>query len=347
MKALYFAGKGLLEWREKPDLRVQGDLEAIVRPIASTTCDLDRRIIAGLSPFEPPFAIGHECVAEVLAVGDKVRRVRPGDVAVVPWHISCGLCPNCTAGLTAHCEAMGRLSGYGVPIAGDWGGLFSDEVRVPFADGMLVPLPAGVDPVAVASASDNLTDAYLGVRRGMAKHPGARVLVVGGVESLGLFAADHALAAGANGVDYVDTNPVRRAVAKGLGAEVFEAMTPGFVSRYKVVIAASRDPAELKQAIRAMAPGGHCSNIAMFFADVPLPLWDMYLRDVSFSIGLPSVGPHIPAVLNLAKCGHIHPERLVSLVTCDDAPEALKEPALKPVVTRPRLFAGPRHEARH
>jgi len=29
-----------------------------VRPIASTKCDLDRRVIAGSLPFEPPFAIG-------------------------------------------------------------------------------------------------------------------------------------------------------------------------------------------------------------------------------------------------------------------------------------------------
>jgi hypothetical protein len=34
----------------------------IVRPVASTTCDLDRAIIAGATPFEGPFAIGHECV---------------------------------------------------------------------------------------------------------------------------------------------------------------------------------------------------------------------------------------------------------------------------------------------
>ena len=77
MKALIFlgAGQNKLEWQEKPDLAVQGDLEAIVRPIASATCDLDREILRGTVPMSqhPGFAIGHECVAEVLEVGDKVR----------------------------------------------------------------------------------------------------------------------------------------------------------------------------------------------------------------------------------------------------------------------------------
>lgn len=91
---------------------------------------------------------------------------------------------------------------------------------MPFADGMLHVLPAGVDPVAVASASENLTDAYIAVRRGLTEHPGAPVLIVGGVESPGLFAVDHALAAGAARVDYVDDHEGRREAARKLGAHV-------------------------------------------------------------------------------------------------------------------------------
>ena len=41
-----------------------------MRPVASTTCDLDGAIVAGATPFAGPFAIGHECVAEVIDVGD-------------------------------------------------------------------------------------------------------------------------------------------------------------------------------------------------------------------------------------------------------------------------------------
>lgn len=84
MRTLQFVGTNRLEWHDAPGLEVQGALEATVRPIASTACDLDRRILAGKSPFEPPFAIGHECVAEVKAVGEGVRHVKRGEVVVVP-----------------------------------------------------------------------------------------------------------------------------------------------------------------------------------------------------------------------------------------------------------------------
>jgi len=216
LRALVFTGTRRLEWHDAPDPVITGGRQAVVRPIASTTCDLDQRIIAGKAPFEPPFAIGHECVAEVVEIGSSVRSVKPGDVVVVPWHFSCGECDRCRAGLTASCQAIGRYACFGIPIGGHWGGLFSDLALVPFADAMLVPVPEGVDPVAAVSVSDNLTDAWIGVSKGLARHPGAKVLVHGGVGSLGVYAVQLALAAGAESVDYVDGDASRRAVARSL-----------------------------------------------------------------------------------------------------------------------------------
>jgi hypothetical protein len=62
-------------------------------------------------------------------------------LVVVPWCISCGTCDHCRGGLTAHCTSVPHMAMYGAPIGGSWGGLFSDLVRVPYADAMLVPLP--------------------------------------------------------------------------------------------------------------------------------------------------------------------------------------------------------------
>ena len=340
MRTLQFVGRGTLEWHDACELHVQSPLEAIVRPIASTACDLDRRIVAGTSPFEPPFAIGHECVAEVKEVGEGVRRIARGDVVVVPWHINCGTCVSCRRGLPAHCDAVpGIINSYGTPTGIDYGGLFSDEVRVPFADSMLVEVPDGLDPVAVASASDNLTDAYIAVSRGFAKHPGVPALIVGGLESLGLFAVDHAIAGGAPRVDYVDRDERRRAVAADLGATVNAALPAEFERRFLVVIGASRDPAMLAAAIRCLAPSGHISNVAMFFGDTPLPLWDIYTRDASFSMGLPGSGAHIHSVLRLASCGHIHPHRLMTRHDWDEAPLALLGHDIKPVMVRPSIYS--------
>ena len=49
---------------------------------------------------------------------------------------------------------------YGIPLGGDWGGLFDDLIRAPWGGRALIPIPAGVSARAAASAGDNLTDAW-------------------------------------------------------------------------------------------------------------------------------------------------------------------------------------------
>ena len=332
MRALTYTGAPRPEWREVPDPRVELPREAIVRPIAATTCDLDRAILAGRTPLPPPFALGHECVAEVVEVGDDVRAVRPGARVVVPWHVCCGACGRCRRGLTASCEAVTPRAMYGTPIGGEWGGLFSDLVRVPFADAMLVPLPPGVAPAAVASASDNLTDAWLAVSRQLAVHPGAEVLVVGGNGSIGLYAVQCALAAGAASVDYVDKPPERLELAGALGARPLARGAP--LGEYLVVVDASGNPAELVRALRAVAPGGSCHSVGIYFLDVALPLLDMYARDVTFTTGRASVGPHIARVLGLVAEGRLDPARIGTPAPWDDAPDVLTARPLKPILVR-------------
>ncbi len=78
----------------------------------------------------------------------------------------------------------------------------------------------------------------------------------------------------------------------------------------------------------------------MFFADTPLPLWKMYKRDVTFSMGTASVSPHLSKVLEMLRCGHIHPERLTTTSRWEDATQALLEPHMKPVIVRPRLHSS-------
>jgi len=66
MKVLNVQSAGRLAWIEAPSPKLSSPHSALVRPIASASCDLDRRLIAGNTPFKPPFALGHECVAQVL-----------------------------------------------------------------------------------------------------------------------------------------------------------------------------------------------------------------------------------------------------------------------------------------
>jgi hypothetical protein len=217
MRELTYVARRTVEWREAPDPELQSDQEAIVAPVAATSCDVDSAILAGHGFIDPPFALGHECVARVVETGDAVTAVTPGDLVVVPWSINCGTCEHCRAGLTAHCTAVPHMAMYGAPIGGNWGGLFSDLVRVPWADAMLVPLPAGLDPVAMASASDNWSLSWRLVAPHLKNRPGARVLVVAR-GSIGLYVCDIARALGASDVLYVDPDPEHRELAETYGA---------------------------------------------------------------------------------------------------------------------------------
>jgi len=150
-----------LAWRDVPVPPPPGRLGAIVHPVAVATCDLDRALALGATPFALPVGLGHECVAEVLEVGERVTDVRPGQLVVVPFQINCGACPPCRGGRTGNCTAVPPLSMYGFGLGGGhWGGALSDQLLVPFADAMLVPLPGDLEPAAAASVCDNVSDGF-------------------------------------------------------------------------------------------------------------------------------------------------------------------------------------------
>ncbi len=302
-------------------------------PIAATSCDVDSMILAGHGFIDPPFALGHECVARVVDAGDAVTAVSPGDLAVVPWSINCGACDHCRAGLTARCGSVPHMAMYGAPIGGNWGGLFSDLVRVPYADAMLVPLPAGLDRVAMASASDNWSLSWRLVAPHLKTRPGARVLVVAR-GSIGLYVCDIARALGASDVLYVDPDPEHRALAESYGARTAETLEP-IRHGFDLAVEATGRVDQLALAVRSLAPEGICESAGNHFRPGELPLLDMYLTGVTLRIARDNVRAHIPDALDLALTGKVAPERVVShVLDWEQLPDALPENHLKPVFVR-------------
>src|SRR4051794_25529793 len=134
MPGLTYVGANELEWRDSPPRELESDGAALVRPIAVATCDLDALIVSGGSPFPAPFVIGHEGVAEVVDVGDRVTSFTPGQRVIVPFQVSCGTCAPCLDGRTANCATVPWSSTYGFGF-GDayWGGFLDELVNVPYA----------------------------------------------------------------------------------------------------------------------------------------------------------------------------------------------------------------------
>lgn len=333
MHRFEFVSPHRLRRTQVPDPVLTSPTDALVEPVAATTCDLDRAIIAGHAPFHGPFAIGHEAVARVAEVGGEVRGLVPGQLVSVPWHVHCGTCPTCSIGRTAYCQTVPRHAMYGLPLGGDHGGLFSDLVRVQFAESALVALPDGVSARAAASASDNLTDAYRAVAQPLSVRPGADVLVVGGTGSLSVYVTMMALALGAGSVVLVEPDETCRAIGERCGAVVLDDVPSG--RDFPVTVDASADQRLLRAALRATAPSGHCHSTGIYFQDVALPLDAMYMNGVTFTTGRPDVRPSIPEVLALLAAGRVDPTPVFSdVVPWDDAVDALAAPLRKPVVVR-------------
>ncbi|HEV2815220.1 MAG TPA: alcohol dehydrogenase catalytic domain-containing protein [Solirubrobacteraceae bacterium] len=344
MRQLEITGARAVEWRESPAPALQGDGEALVRPIAVATCDLDGAFLLGLVPVGEPFPLGHETIAEVVECGDAVTSVAPGDVVVVPFQISCGACATCRAGQTASCESVPRGSAYGMkPLGGDWGGSLADLLRVPFADAMLVPLTGDLDPVAVASVADNVTDGYRTAAGPLAAQPGADVLVVGGLaRSVGLYAAACAVALDAGRVVYADADAGRLERAEAVGAEALEVPrgeegTPDWprrLGRFPITVDASGGHGGLHAAIRSTSVNGTCTSVATYFEPVtPIPLLEMYTRGCTLHAGRVHARALIPEVLALVASGRLDPSLVTSAVVgFDDAPAALADPPTKLVL---------------
>jgi alcohol dehydrogenase len=347
MRALYWDGAGSLEWREEPEPTIVAATDALVRPIAVSTCDLDQAIIHADRPVpgsEQPYAIGHEGVGEVLEVGAGVTGVRPGEVVAIAYHISCGGCDRCQERRPLFCRASydGAIATYGVPIGLDYGGLFSDVVRVPFADHTLVRLPPGVSPVEAVSVGDNLTDAWRTVAPQLAARPGADVLILGG-GSIGLYASDIAHALGAGHVQYVDADASRCELAERFGAHPSSpaAFDPQ-ARRYAITVNASPDAsgAALRSCLLATEPDGVCVNTSLHFSDPELPLLHMFLNCITLTGGLSHARANMPAVLELIAGRRIDPGRVATeVLDFDSAADSIPAGGFKPVLVREPILS--------
>lgn len=337
MKRLWFLEPGKLEWRdaEAPVLLAPGD--AIVRPIASTTCDLDVMILRGTTPFQGPIALGHEGIGEIVALGEGARGLHLGQVVVLPWHLSCGGCDRCRARRMNTCRTYPQGAMYGLDVGGgEHGSFFSDLVRIPHASSVLVPLPTGLDPAVCASASDNLPFGYELTVPHLADAPGADVLVMGGCGSVGLYAAAFAVAGGAREVVYVDSDRDRLERAERYGAKVVEGPAPRRMKTgFPITVDASGGAEGLRCAISSTEPEGICSSVGTHWADVLFPMREMYAKGFRFYTGRGQGVPMVAAALDFVVARRVDPAiAITAVVSFEEADRALADPSMKMVMSR-------------
>src|SRR3954451_3979535 len=118
------------EDREMP--KVEQPTDAVIRIVATCVCGSDLWPYRGLQPIKGPQPMGHEYCGVVEEVGSAVKAVKPGQFVVGSFATSDNTCPNCQYGYQSSCVHREFMTRAQAPV-----------LRVPLADGTLVPTPEG------------------------------------------------------------------------------------------------------------------------------------------------------------------------------------------------------------
>ena len=158
---------------ERPVPALLDGRDALVRVTLSTICTSDLHILHGAVPrARDGVVLGHEFVGEVVAVGERVNGLRPGQRVAANCITFCGDCWFCRQGYINNCERGGWELGCRID------GCQAEYVRVPFADSGLTPIPDGVSDEKALLLGDILASGYFGAEL-CAIRPGDTVAVIG------------------------------------------------------------------------------------------------------------------------------------------------------------------------
>ncbi|HET8523326.1 MAG TPA: alcohol dehydrogenase catalytic domain-containing protein, partial [Thermomicrobiales bacterium] len=206
MRAVIVEKPGVIRIEEASDPEV-GPKDVLVKVAACGICGTDLHIIDGeFPPTTYPIIPGHEFGGTVVAIGDEVIGVKPGDRVGVDPTLNCGECYFCQRGQGNLCE---RWNAVGV---GHHPGGFAEYVAVP--ERSVYPLPSTM-PFKAAALIEPVSCVVHGMHLLQPK-PGDSYVIYG-AGPMGLQNAQVARFNGARVVAIIDINPHRLDIARSFG----------------------------------------------------------------------------------------------------------------------------------
>ncbi|MET7574432.1 Zn-dependent alcohol dehydrogenase [Streptomyces sp. NPDC005492] len=206
------------------DLPDPGPGQVRIRLAAAGVCHSDLSLTNGTMRVPVPAVLGHEGAGTVIAVGEDVTHVSPGDSVVLNWAPSCGTCHACVLGevwlcanalngaadVYAHRTSDGSDLHPGLNVAA-----FAEETVVSAA--CVLPLPDGIPLTDAALLGCAVLTGYGAVHHSARVREGETVAVFG-VGGVGLSTLQAARIAGAGKIVAVDVSPEKEELARAAGA---------------------------------------------------------------------------------------------------------------------------------
>src|SRR5437764_6671179 len=259
--------------------KIEQATDAVIRIAATCVCGSGLVPYRGLQPIKGPSPMGHEYCGVVEEVGSAVKSVKPGQFVVGSFATSDNTCPNCRYGYQSSCVQREFMTRAQAPV-----------LRVPLADGTLVPTP-GVPPddlvPSLLATSDVLGTGWFAADAANVR-PGSTVAVVGD-GAVGLLAVLSAKQMGAERIIAMSRHEKRQKLARDFGAtdivtergdegvERIKQMTKGVGADSVLECVGTQE--SMQQAIRSTRPGGSVGYVGVPHG-VTLDGADLFFRHV-------------------------------------------------------------------
>lgn len=294
--------------------------DAIVRVVAACVCGSDLWGYRGVVDTKEPKPMGHEFVGVVEQIGANVHDVKVGDFVIAPFYICDYECANCVNGYSVHCLHGGWWGGAPIENEGTSNAGQGEYIRVPLADGCLVPVPGGVPAdEAILKSLLTLSDVmgtghHAAVEAGVA--PGKTVAVVGD-GAVGLCAVLAAKRLGAARIVSMSRHEARAAIAREFGAtDVVPERGEEGIAKLKemfggigpdIVLECVGTKESMDQALRSARAGGQVGFVGVPNGGPELPVRQMFDTNVGVRGGCAPVRNYIEEFIPEVLDGRINP----------------------------------------
>jgi len=301
-----------IRFEEVPDPQILKPTDAVIRVAVSCVCGSDLWPYRGIQSIAGPTPMGHEYCGIVEEVGRDVKNIKPGQFVIGSFFASDNTCPHCHNGYQSSCQNREFVGGAQAP-----------RLRVPLADGTLVPtaeMPTDDLIPHLLAVSDVMGTGWFAAEAANVK-PGSTVAIVGD-GAVGLLGILSAKVLGAGRIIAMSRHASRQAIATAFGAtDIVEERGDEGVARIKEltngigadsVLECVGTQESMMQAINSIRPGGGVGYVGVPHG-VDLNGEQLFFAHVKLHGGPAPVRRFLPDLIGMVFDRKIEPGRVFDL----------------------------------